>query len=94
MRSWAPSPAAPPGYIEGVGGYYKLVKPQDPACEFFQCDFCRGGRDSHSPTCGRANTALADPTHFANLFYNCCGGCGWMDGSGSETHCGHSATML
>ena len=68
----------------GCGGdgetHYRRIHSTDPACIHYQCDRCKGGRDSHSATCRIAINALdPDSSGLGRLFYNTCYGCFFGD---------------
>lgn len=64
--------------------YYKKIHSTDPACIYYQCDRCKGGRDSHTAACRIAINALSpDSSGFGRLFYNTCYGCYYGDFSDS-----------
>ena len=69
----------------GCGGIdketnYKRIHSTDPACIYYKCDRCAGGRDSHTATCRIAINALnPDSSGLGRLFYNTCYGCYYGD---------------
>lgn len=73
---------------------HKRIHSTDPACIYYQCDRCRGGRDSHTATCRIAINALnPDSSGFGRLFYNTCYGCYYGDfGDSLDGYCWNENT--
>ena len=73
---------------------YKKIHSTDSACIYYQCDRCRGGRDSHTATCRIAINALnPDSSGFGRLFYNTCYGCYYGDfGDSLDGYCWNENT--
>ncbi len=73
---------------------YKKIHSTEPACIYYQCDRCKGGRDSHTATCRIAINALdPDSSGLGRLFYNTCYGCYYGDfGDSLDGYCWNENT--